>query len=129
MRSSERRRSGSRGGTGTGKDGAGKDGVGKDGVEGRDRGSVTAEAAMVIPVLLLFALALVWALMAAAAQIRCVDAARTGARAAARSNRRRRYWQSPVRRRRTGRGWIWNGPGSSGGYGSTHRRRDSAHSP
>nr|WP_328891327.1 TadE family type IV pilus minor pilin [Streptomyces sp. NBC_00316] len=40
---------------------------------------------MVIPVLLLFALALVWALMAAAAQIRCVDAARTGARAAARS--------------------------------------------
>ncbi|MET7858823.1 TadE family type IV pilus minor pilin [Streptomyces sp. NPDC005318] len=40
---------------------------------------------MVIPVLLLFALALVWALMAAAAQIRCVDAARAGARAAARS--------------------------------------------
>ncbi|MEU0831142.1 TadE family type IV pilus minor pilin [Streptomyces sp. NPDC005969] len=52
---------------------------------GGDRGAVTAEAAMVIPVLMLFALALLWALMAAAAQIRCVDAARAGARAAARS--------------------------------------------
>ncbi|MEE1745142.1 TadE family type IV pilus minor pilin [Streptomyces sp. JV184] len=52
---------------------------------GRDRGAVTAEAAMAIPVLAVFALALVWALMAASAQIRCVDAARAGARAAARS--------------------------------------------
>ncbi|MGW1225045.1 TadE family type IV pilus minor pilin [Streptomyces sp. NPDC001515] len=51
----------------------------------RDRGAVTAEAAMAIPVLVLFALALLWALMAASAQIRCVDAARAGARAAARS--------------------------------------------
>ncbi|MGQ4486845.1 TadE family type IV pilus minor pilin [Streptomyces sp. SAS_281] len=50
-----------------------------------DRGAVTAEAAMVIPVLVVFALALLWALMAASAQIRCVDAARAGARAAARS--------------------------------------------
>ncbi|MFF4324242.1 TadE family type IV pilus minor pilin [Streptomyces sp. NPDC001568] len=50
-----------------------------------DRGYVTAEAAMVIPALVLFAALLVWALMAAAAQIRCVDAARAGARAAARS--------------------------------------------
>ncbi|WUC97726.1 pilus assembly protein [Streptomyces sp. NBC_00525] len=50
-----------------------------------DRGAVTAEAAMVIPVLVAFALALLWALMAASAQIRCVDAARAGARAAARS--------------------------------------------
>lgn len=40
---------------------------------------------MVIPVLAVFALALLWALMAASAQIRCVDAARAGARAAARS--------------------------------------------
>lgn len=40
---------------------------------------------MVIPVLVIFVLALMWALMAAAAQIRCVDAARAGARAAARS--------------------------------------------
>lgn len=52
---------------------------------GSDRGAVTAEAAMAIPVLAVFALALVWALMAASAQIRCVDAARAGARAAARS--------------------------------------------
>lgn len=51
----------------------------------RDRGYVTAEAALVIPALVLFAAMLVWALMAAAGQIRCVDAARAGARAAARS--------------------------------------------
>lgn len=50
-----------------------------------DRGAVTAEAAMAIPVIVIFALALLWALMAAANQIRCVDAARAGARAAARS--------------------------------------------
>ncbi|MEU4729508.1 TadE family type IV pilus minor pilin [Streptomyces sp. NPDC023588] len=53
--------------------------------EMRDRGYVTAEAALVIPALVLFAALLVWALMAAAAQIRCVDAARAGARAASRS--------------------------------------------
>lgn len=52
---------------------------------GRDRGAVTAEAAMVIPALVAFAVVLVWALAAAADQIRCVDAARAGARAAARS--------------------------------------------
>ncbi|OCC09100.1 hypothetical protein A3Q37_05122 [Streptomyces sp. PTY087I2] len=40
---------------------------------------------MVIPVLVAFALALLWVLTAAADQIRCVDAARAGARAAARS--------------------------------------------
>ncbi|MFE0578162.1 TadE family type IV pilus minor pilin, partial [Streptomyces sp. NPDC058874] len=45
----------------------------------RDRGYVTAEAALVIPALVLFAASLVWALMAAAGQIRCVDAARAGA--------------------------------------------------
>ncbi|MFG3409683.1 TadE family type IV pilus minor pilin [Streptomyces sp. NPDC048142] len=50
-----------------------------------DRGAVTAEAAVVIPVLVGFAMALLWALMAASDQIRCVDAARVGARAAARS--------------------------------------------
>ncbi|MFD5770056.1 TadE family type IV pilus minor pilin [Streptomyces sp. NPDC127049] len=50
-----------------------------------DRGSVTVEAAIVLPVLALFAMALLWALAASAAQIRCVDAARAGARAAARS--------------------------------------------
>ncbi|SEG94524.1 hypothetical protein SAMN05216223_13060 [Actinacidiphila yanglinensis] len=50
-----------------------------------DRGYVTAEAAVVIPTLVALAGLLVWGLMAAAAQIRCVDAARAGARAAARS--------------------------------------------
>uniref|UniRef100_A0AAU3GV07 Pilus assembly protein n=1 Tax=Streptomyces sp. NBC_01401 TaxID=2903854 RepID=A0AAU3GV07_9ACTN len=50
-----------------------------------DGGAVTAEAAMAVPVLVAFVLALVWALVAAADQIRCVDAARAGARAAARS--------------------------------------------
>ncbi|MFH9618462.1 TadE family type IV pilus minor pilin [Streptomyces pratensis] len=50
-----------------------------------DRGAVTAEAAMVLPVLVGFVLVLVWALVAASDQIRCVDAARAGARAAARS--------------------------------------------
>ncbi len=40
---------------------------------------------MVLPVLALFTVTLLWALVAAAAQIRCVDAARAGARAAARS--------------------------------------------
>ncbi|WP_405664083.1 pilus assembly protein [Streptomyces sp. NBC_01166] len=50
-----------------------------------DRGAVTAEAAMVLPVLVAFVFALVWALVAASDQIRCVDAARAGARAAARS--------------------------------------------
>ena len=51
-----------------------------------DRGFVTAEAAVVLPVLVTFTLALVWALMAASAQIQCVDAARAGARAMARQD-------------------------------------------
>ncbi|WBB58272.1 TadE family type IV pilus minor pilin [Streptomyces sp. WMMC500] len=45
---------------------------------------MTAEAAVAVPALVFLALGLVWALMAAAAQIQCVDAARAGARAAAR---------------------------------------------
>ncbi|OEJ60058.1 hypothetical protein BGM19_20755 [Streptomyces agglomeratus] len=49
-----------------------------------DRGYVTAEAAVVVPALVLFAMTLVWALVATLAQIQCVDAARAGARAAAR---------------------------------------------
>jgi hypothetical protein len=47
---------------------------------------VTAEAAVVLPVLVAFALALVWGLLVMSAQIRCVDAARAGARAAARQD-------------------------------------------
>ncbi|HEY5837107.1 MAG TPA: TadE family type IV pilus minor pilin [Streptomyces sp.] len=50
-----------------------------------DRGYVTAETAVVIPVLVALAALLIWGLTAAAAQVRCVDAARAGARAAARS--------------------------------------------
>ncbi|MEU7133096.1 TadE family type IV pilus minor pilin [Streptomyces sp. NPDC046261] len=51
-----------------------------------DSGYVTAEAAVVLPTLMFCTMALLWALMAAAAQIQCVDAARAGARAAARSD-------------------------------------------
>ncbi|MDT0615469.1 TadE family type IV pilus minor pilin [Streptomyces lancefieldiae] len=51
-----------------------------------DRGFVTAETAVVLPVLVLFAMALVWCLLLVADQIQCVDAARTGARAAARQD-------------------------------------------
>ncbi|MBT2383029.1 TadE family type IV pilus minor pilin [Streptomyces sp. ISL-11] len=50
-----------------------------------DRGYVTAEAALVLPTLTLFGVALIWGLMAVCGQIQCVDAARAGARAAARS--------------------------------------------
>ncbi|MEV6168288.1 TadE family type IV pilus minor pilin [Streptomyces sp. NPDC051954] len=51
-----------------------------------DRGFVTAESAVVLPVLVMFAMALVWGLLVVGAQIQCVDAARTGARAAARQD-------------------------------------------
>ncbi|MEU8787832.1 TadE family type IV pilus minor pilin [Streptomyces sp. NPDC048643] len=53
---------------------------------GGDGGFVTAEAAVVLPSLVLVGIALVWALLAASAQIQCVDAARAGARAAARQD-------------------------------------------
>src|SRR5919201_1044781 len=51
-----------------------------------DGGFVTAESAVVLPVLVMFAMALVWGLLVVAAQIQCVDAARTGARSAARQD-------------------------------------------
>jgi TadE-like protein len=50
----------------------------------RQDGAVTAEAAMVLPVLVLFLLALVWLVGLGVAQVRVVDAAREAARAAAR---------------------------------------------
>ncbi|AIR99672.1 TadE family type IV pilus minor pilin [Streptomyces glaucescens] len=53
---------------------------------GRDDGFVTAESAVVLPVLVAVAMALAWGLLVVAAQIQCVDAARTGARAAARQD-------------------------------------------
>jgi uncharacterized iron-regulated membrane protein len=52
----------------------------------RDGGFVTAEAAVVLPVLVIFAMGLTWVVLVVAAQIQCVDAARTGARAAARQD-------------------------------------------
>ncbi|MBR7676795.1 hypothetical protein KDA82_28075 [Streptomyces daliensis] len=45
---------------------------------------MTAEAAVVIPTLVLLTGVLLWGVMAAATQIQCVDGARAGARAAAR---------------------------------------------
>ncbi|MBZ4318213.1 TadE family type IV pilus minor pilin [Streptomyces huiliensis] len=51
-----------------------------------DEGQVTAEAALVLPALVLVGIALIWGLVAASAQLQCVDAARAGARAAARSD-------------------------------------------
>ncbi|MFE9607835.1 TadE family type IV pilus minor pilin [Streptomyces sp. NPDC006012] len=47
---------------------------------------MTAEAAVVLPVLVAFTMALVGGLFMVATQIQCVDAARTGARAAARQD-------------------------------------------
>ncbi|MFI0717457.1 TadE family type IV pilus minor pilin [Streptomyces sp. NPDC021224] len=46
---------------------------------------MTAETAVSMPALVLVAGTLIWGLMATAAQVMCVDAARAGARAAARS--------------------------------------------
>jgi len=50
----------------------------------RDAGYVTAETAMVLPVLALLLAVALWSIAVAAAQLRCIDAARDGARAVAR---------------------------------------------
>lgn len=52
----------------------------------RQRGSVTAETAVVLPVLLVVLAAAIWVLACVAAQLRCVDAAHAAARAAARGD-------------------------------------------
>ncbi|WP_344526801.1 TadE family type IV pilus minor pilin, partial [Streptomyces rectiviolaceus] len=65
--------------------GSERDTGGRGGRHG-DQGFVTAEAAVVLPTLVLFTMALVWALLTASAQIQCVDAARAGARAVARQD-------------------------------------------
>ncbi len=52
----------------------------------RDAGFATAETAVALPALVLLAAMLIWGVVAAAAQIHCVDAARVGARAAARGD-------------------------------------------
>jgi Flp pilus assembly protein TadG len=49
-----------------------------------DRGSVTAETAVVLPVLLVALACALWVLACVASQLRCVDAAHAAARAAAR---------------------------------------------
>jgi Flp pilus assembly protein TadG len=51
-----------------------------------DCGSVTAETAVVLPVLLVVLAASIWVLACVAAQLRCVDAAHAAARAAARGD-------------------------------------------
>jgi hypothetical protein len=51
----------------------------------RDRGSVTAEAAVALPALVLVIAAAISAITVVTAQLRCLDAAREAARAAARS--------------------------------------------
>lgn len=51
-----------------------------------EAGYATAETAVVLPAMVLLSAMLLWGVLAAAAQIRCVDAARIGARAAARGD-------------------------------------------
>lgn len=50
-----------------------------------ERGAVTAETAVVLPLLALFTLAMVWLVCVGLTQVRAMDAAREVARAAARS--------------------------------------------
>lgn len=52
----------------------------------RDAGTATAETAVAMPAMVLLMATLIWGLIAAAGQIRCVDAARIAARAAARGD-------------------------------------------
>ncbi len=54
--------------------------------QSRDEGMVTAETAVVLPVLVLVLAFAVWALACVSAQLRCVDAAREAARLAARGD-------------------------------------------
>jgi hypothetical protein len=50
----------------------------------RDRGTATAELAVVLPAVVLLAVLGVWSVLVGAAQLRCTDAAGVGARALAR---------------------------------------------
>jgi hypothetical protein len=52
----------------------------------RERGAVTAEAAVVLPVLVLFTLTMAWLVCVGLTQLRALDAAREVARAAARTD-------------------------------------------
>jgi hypothetical protein len=53
-----------------------------------ERGTVTAEAALVLPLIATFCLALVWMITVGIAQVRVVDAARDAARSLARGDDR-----------------------------------------
>lgn len=53
-------------------------------VHAREAGSVTAELAVALPALLILLCAALWSVATASAQLRCLDAAREGARASAR---------------------------------------------
>lgn len=57
---------------------------------------VTAETAVVLPVLLVVLAAAVWVIACVAAELRCVDAARVGARAAARGDEARAVQSATV---------------------------------
>lgn len=52
----------------------------------QDAGAVTAEAAVVLPVLVIVVVLAAWLFVCVGAQLRCVDAARLAARAAARGD-------------------------------------------
>ncbi|MGN9843727.1 TadE family type IV pilus minor pilin [Nonomuraea sp. H19] len=56
----------------------------EDAERSASRGSVTAETAAMLPALMVVLAAALWAIQAVSAQVECVDAARTAARAAAR---------------------------------------------
>ncbi|GAA2430110.1 TadE family type IV pilus minor pilin [Streptomyces macrosporus] len=58
--------------------------LGAGGAGARERGHVTAETAVVVPSLVALLGMLLWGVTAMVAQVRCVDAAGAGARAAAR---------------------------------------------
>jgi hypothetical protein len=58
----------------------------RPGARGADAGSVTAETAVLLPGLVVLLVLLLWAISAVAGQLRCIDAARVAARAAARGD-------------------------------------------
>ena len=60
--------------------------AGRPGAACADAGSVTAETAVLLPGLVAVLVLLLWAVQAVAGQLRCIDAARVGARAAARGD-------------------------------------------
>jgi hypothetical protein len=79
--------SGSRSGPGHGSTAGSRGGSSRrSGAVREERGAVTAETVMVLPLLAGLALALVWLLSVGAAQVRTVDAARETARALARGD-------------------------------------------